>query len=851
MYSIFPDDFTYYSEYALGRTCFIRGIPTYVEESADRYSVQVRATNGKTETTGTFELIVTEPVRITTLSLDNALAGQAYSQTIEATGGVTVWEVEQGELPLGLSLDVASGTISGTVAEDAIASDASAPRTYTFTVKGTNAFEGHDSRKLTISVSEPMTFDAASTLPNATVGDAYTATISAHGTFIDSISWKVEGLPAGLTSRDNFRTLTISGTPTGRENRTYSVKVTVSNGLTSADAVFPIAVEFKPGTAVKPQIELSKNTDTAYVGSSYNVQPSATGSTPITWAVDGELPGGLSLDPSTGRISGTVQASAEDKQSHNPKSYSFTINATNRAGTDNADMLISVLCPPEITTDSTLKPAAVIGRGYKAEITADGTEAGMSWSMTAGQLPNGLTMSAGRNRRTLAIAGTPTQTGTFNFTLTLSGTTGLTPATKAFTLVVGEDTGDSTGAPTIETQSPLPDGETGMEYVAVLDAEGAKPITWSKSGTLPKGLTLSENGIISGVPTKAKTYNFTVIATNSAGTARKSVTIKITGEKYSKPKIKTSKLSNAIHNEEYEEQLKFTGTEPMTWSFASGSKVPEGMYITEDGKIAGIPKEAGSFKLKVKAENDVGSATKSYTLKVNGVKPTILTESQLPSGTVKTQYQSVRLSSDGTDPIKWSKSGKLPSGLKLNAKTGVISGTPKKAGSYTFKVTAKNKYGKDTKSFTIVIAAAETASDAPETKEALTENVAVDENVAFEQPVADTPVYTPEVADDYSLPETDMNGAEIDLCVVSGDEELRGEIYAPEGQPLTFRIGGDWPTDFEDAEVFIADEAIALEIAEDGTFVLPGELVSDEFVIYVMAGNTKTIELYVVAEEQQ
>ena len=602
---------------------------------------------------------------------------------------------------------------------------------------------------------------------------------------------------------------------------------------------------------MKPQIELSKNTDTAYVGSSYNVQPSATGSTPITWAVDGELPGGLSLDPSTGRISGTVQASAEDKQSHNPKSYSFTINATNRAGTDNADMLISVLCPPEITTDSTLKPAAVIGRGYKAEITADGTEAGMSWSMTAGQLPNGLTMSAGRNRRTLAIAGTPTQTGTFNFTLTLSGTTGLTPATKAFTLVVGEDTGDSTGAPTIETQSPLPDGETGVEYVAVLDAEGAKPITWSKSGTLPKGLTLSENGIISGVPTKAKTYNFTVIATNSAGTARKSVTIKITGEKYSKPKIKTSKLSNAIHNEEYEEQLKFTGTEPMTWSFASGSKVPEGIYITEDGKIAGIPKEAGSFKLKVKAENDVGSATKSYTLKVNGVKPTILTESQLPSGTVKTQYQSVRLSSDGTDPIKWSKSGKLPSGLKLNAKTGVISGTPKKAGSYTFKVTAKNKYGKDTKSFTIVIAAAETASDAPETKEALTENVAVDENVAFEQPVADTPVYTPEVADDYSLPETDMNGAEIDLCVVSGDEELRGEIYAPEGQPLTFRIGGDWPTDFEDAEVFIADEAIALEIAEDGTFVLPGELVSDEFVIYVMAGNTKTIELYVVAEEQQ
>ncbi len=852
VYSIFPDDFRY-SEYASGRTCFIRGVPTYVGASANSYNVQVRASSKKdgvtvSEATREFALIVTEPVEITTEFFEDALVGMPYSQTIEATGGVTVWEVEQGELPLGLSLNAESGIISGTVAEGAIGRDASAPRTYTFTVKGSNSLEGHDSRRFTITVSEPMTFDAASALPNATVGDAYSATISAHGTFTDGISWKVEGLPAGLTYGDDFRTLTISGTPTVRENRTYSVNVTVSNGLTTAEKVFPIAVEFKPGTAVKPQIELSKNTDTAYAGSSYNVQLSATGTTPITWAVDGKLPGGLLLDPS-GKISGTVQASAEDKQSHNPKSYSFTINATNRAGTDNADMLISVLCPPEITTGSTLRPA-VTGRGYKAEITADGTEAGMSWSMTAGQLPNGLTMSASKNRRTLAIAGTPTVTGTFNFTLTLAGSTGLTPATKEFTLVVGEDTGENTGAPTIETQSPLPDGETGVRYVAVLDAEGTKPITWSKSGTLPKGLTLSENGIITGVPTKAKTYKFTVIATNSAGTARKSVTITITGEKYSKPKITTSKLPNATHNEEYEVQLTCKGTAPITWSFAD-SKYPEGLYITEDGRIAGIPKEAGSFKVKVKAENEVGSVTKSYTLKVNGVKPTILTEAQLPSGTVKTQYQSVQLSSDGTDPITWSKSGKLPSGIKLNTKTGVISGTPKKAGSYTFKVTAKNKYGKDTRNFTVVIAAAETASDAPETKEALTENVAVDENVAVEQPAADTPVNTPEVADDYSLPETDMSNAEIDLCVVSGDEELRGEIYAPEGQPLTFRIGGDWPTDFEDAEVFIADEAIALEIAEDGTFVLPGELVSDEFVIYVMAGNTKTIELYVVAEEQQ
>ena len=106
------------------------------------------------------------------------------------------------------------------------------------------------------------------------------------------------------------------------------------------------------------------------------------------------------------------------------------------------------------------------------------------------------------------------------------------------------------------------------------------------------------------------------------------------------------------------------------------------------------------------------------------------------------------------------------------------------------------------------------------------------------------------ITEEYSQSETEADGTEIDLCVVSGDEELRGEIYAPEGRDITFRIG-TWPGGFEDAEVYIADEAIALEIADDGTFTLPGELVYDEFVIYVMAGNTKTIELYVVAESDE
>jgi Synergist-CTERM protein sorting domain-containing protein len=59
-----------------------------------------------------------------------------------------------------------------------------------------------------------------------------------------------------------------------------------------------------------------------------------------------------------------------------------------------------------------------------------------------------------------------------------------------------------------------------------LNATGAEPITWSiGDGNLPNGLNLSDAGVISGIPTKAGTYNFTVKATNSAGTGTEAFSI--------------------------------------------------------------------------------------------------------------------------------------------------------------------------------------------------------------------------------------------------------------------------------------------------------------------------------------
>ena len=83
-------------------------------------------------------------------------------------------------------------------------------------------------------------------------------------------------------------------------------------------------------------------------------------------------------------------------------------------------------------------------------------------------------------------------------------------------------------APTITTTS-LEYANKGDAYSATLTATGSKPITWSlKSGSsLPSGLSLSSTGVISGTPTVSGLFDFTVVATNTAGTTEKNLSLRV------------------------------------------------------------------------------------------------------------------------------------------------------------------------------------------------------------------------------------------------------------------------------------------------------------------------------------
>ena len=168
---------------------------------------------------------------------------------------------------------------------------------------------------------------------------------------------------------------------------------------------------------------------------------------------------------------------------------------------------------PVITT--TTLQGGLVGTAYNQQIIAAGT-APITWSLESGNLPTGLTLSSSG-----VITGTPTVVGTSTFTVKAENSAG--SDTKSFSIEV-----TTTAIAPVITTNTLLAGTVGVAYSAQLTATGSAPITWTKeSGNLPAGLTLSSSGLISGTPTTAGTFPFTVKATNSAGSDTKALSITI------------------------------------------------------------------------------------------------------------------------------------------------------------------------------------------------------------------------------------------------------------------------------------------------------------------------------------
>ena len=250
---------------------------------------------------------------------------------------------------------------------------------------------------------------------------------------------------------------------------------------------------------------------------------------------------------------------------------------------------------------------------------------------------------------------------------------------------------------------------TGIGGSFTVTATGSPTPSFSESGSLPTGVTFTDNGdgtaTLSGTPSEAGSFPITVAASNGVfPDATQSLTLSVDQvPNLTAPATATFVEANA-------NSLAMSATGYPTPSFSESGTLPSGVSLTDNGNgsatISGTPTQSGAFPITVTASNGVSpDASASMTLTV---VPLEVTTTSLPAATKKSAYNATLAAEGGATPYKWTlaKGSVLPPGLSLSS-GGAISGKPTKVGVFTFSVkvtsTKTQTFPKDSASATLSI----------------------------------------------------------------------------------------------------------------------------------------------------
>jgi len=249
--------------------------------------------------------------------------------------------------------------------------------------------------------------------------------------------------------------------------------------------------------------------------------------------------------------------------------------------------------------------------------------------------------------------------------------------------------------PTLQiTTASLPKATEDASYSTTLAASGASGLTWTVSGgSLPAGVTLGSNGVLSGTPSNAGSYTFTVRVEGGGASTTKELQLVVA------EKLTASGPSEQMWEVGRPLQITLSakgGSPGYSWKL-SGTLPAKTGFIGNQGNgstsvLQGVPAEAGTFPLVLTVTDASGV---SVDLKVTLTVAEKLRIATLGIGRAKVgkSYRLVLGSTGGVGAMKWALAvGSLPAGLKLS-ESGVVSGKARRAGQFRFTVVVTDALG--------------------------------------------------------------------------------------------------------------------------------------------------------------
>jgi hypothetical protein len=568
-----------------------------------------------------------------------------------------------------------ASAVNGVPALSTTATSSSAPGTYSIVVTtGTLASTNYSFLYVngTLTVDQPPSITSANTTTFA-VGTLGSFAVTANG-FPASMTYSKTGaLPSGVTLSAAG---VLSGTPAGGTGGSYPIAISASNGVSPAGTQnFTLVVDQAPAIT-------SANTTTFAVGTAGTFTVTATGyPASMTYSKTGALPSGVTLS-AAGVLSGTPAAGMGG-------SYSITITASNGVGSGAMQSFTLLVDQAPAITSANTTTFTVGASGTTFPVTASGFPA--PTFTAAGTLPSGVTLSTAG-----VFSGTPAAGTGGSYPITITATNGITPAaTQSFTLIV-----DQALAITSPNDATFKTGTSGTFDVT---GTGYPTSTYTETGTLPSGVTLTKAGVLSGTPAAGAGGLYAITIIDSDGVLT-NVTQSFTLTVDQAPAITSANSKTFTAGTAGSFTVTASGY-PASMSYSYSGTLPTGVTLSTVGVLSGTPAAGtgGSYPITITASNGITPAgTQSFTLIVDQA-PAIASANNatFTVGTAGT----FSVTTTGYPASTITESGPLPSGVTFvnNANgTGTLSGKATVSGIYPITFTASNGVGTAaTQSFTL------------------------------------------------------------------------------------------------------------------------------------------------------